>query len=340
MIIDCHGHYTTAPAAHQKFRDAQIAGLKDPTAPPAKPGAISDDEIRETIEKNQLRLQRERGSDLTLFSPRASAMGHHIGNAAISSAWTRANNDLIKRVVDLYPENFAAVCQLPQSPGVPIANSIAELERCVRELDFVGCNLNPDPSGGHWTSAPLIDRHWYPFYEKMVELDVPAMIHVSASCNPNFHATGAHYINADTTAFMQFNQGDLFADFPDLRLVIPHGGGAVPYHWGRYRGLADMLKRPPLEEHVMKNVFFDTCVYHQPGIDLLVRVIDTGNILFGSEMVGAVRGIDPRTGHYFDDTRRYIDALAIPAADKARIYQGNARRVFPRLDSRLKALGL
>jgi 4-oxalmesaconate hydratase len=339
MIIDCHGHYTTAPAAHQKFRDAQIAGLRDPSAPPAKAAAISDDEIRETIEKNQLRLQKERGSDLTLFSPRASAMGHHVGNEAISLAWTRANNDLIRRVVGLYPENFAGVCQLPQSPGVPIANSVAELERCVRELEFVGCNLNPDPSGGHWTSPPLTDRHWYPFYEKMVELDVPAMVHVSASCNPNFHATGAHYINADTTAFMQFIEGDLFRDFPTLRFIIPHGGGAVPYHWGRYRGLADMLKRPPLEEHVMRNVFFDTCVYHQPGIDLLARVIDIGNILFGSEMVGAVRGIDPRTGHYFDDTRRYIDALAIPAADKQRIFESNARRVFPRLDARLRARG-
>jgi 4-oxalmesaconate hydratase len=339
MIIDCHGHYTTAPAAHQKFRDAQIAGLKDPAAPPARAVAISDDEIRETIEKNQLRLQQERGSDLTLFSPRASAMGHHIGNEAISLAWTRANNDLIRRVVELYPENFVGVCQLPQSPGVPIANSVAELERCVRELEFVGCNLNPDPSGGHWTSPPLTDRHWYPFYEKMVELDVPAMVHVSASCNPNFHATGAHYINADTTAFMQFIEADLFRDFPTLRFIIPHGGGAVPYHWGRYRGLADMLKRPPLEEHVMKNVFFDTCVYHQPGIDLLARVIDIGNILFGSEMVGAVRGIDPRTGHYFDDTRRYIDALTIPATDKERIFEGNARRVFPRLDARLKARG-
>jgi len=340
MIIDCHGHYTTAPAAHQKFREAQLLAFKDPSAPPARAAAISDDEIRETIEKNQLRLQKQRGSDLTLFSPRASAMGHHQGDEAISLAWARANNDLIRRVVELYPENFVGVCQLPQSPGVPVAHSVAELERCVRELGFVGCNLNPDPSGGHWTSAPLTDRSWYPFYEKMVELDVPAMVHVSASCNPNFHATGAHYINADTTAFMQFIEGDLFRDFPTLRFIIPHGGGAVPYHWGRYRGLADMLKRPPLEEHVMRNVFFDTCVYHQAGIDLLVRVIDVGNILFGSEMVGAVRGIDPTTGHYFDDTRRYVDALSLPAAAKARIYEGNARRVFPRLDALLKRRAL
>jgi 4-oxalmesaconate hydratase len=339
LIIDCHGHYTTAPAGLEAFREAQLARIKNPSLPAPTDPKISDDEIRDSIEKNQLKLQRARGADITLFSPRASAMAHHIGDESVSTAWTRVCNDLIKRVVDLYPENFVGVCQLPQSPGVPVANSVGELERCVRELGFVGCNLNPDPSGGHWTAPPLTDRHWYPFYEKMVELDVPAMIHVSSSCNPNFHATGAHYINADTTAFMQFIQGDLFRDFPTLRFVIPHGGGAVPYHWGRYRGLADMLKRPPLDGHVMRNVYFDTCVYHQPGIDLLAKVISIDNILFGSEMVGAVRGIDPETGHYFDDTKRYIDALPLSDADKRRVFELNARRVFPRLDARLKAMG-
>jgi len=164
-------------------------------------------------------------------------------------------------------------------------------------------------------------------------------VHVSASRNPVFHATGAHYLNADTTAFMQFIQGDLFADFPDLQLVIPHGGGAVPYHWGRYRGLAHMLGKPPLAEHVMRNVCFDTCVYHQPGIDLLLSVIDTGNILFGSEMIGAVRGVDPQTGYYFDDTKRYVDQAGLDAAAAAAVYSGNARRVYPRLDQALRAQG-
>ncbi len=339
MIIDCHGHYTTAPGELQAFRDAQIAALKDPARAPRRGPAIADDQIRESLEGAQLRLQRERGTDLTIFSPRASAMAHHVGDEQTSRAWTRVCNDLIHRVVQLYPDNFVGVCQLPQSPGVPVANSIAELDRCVQELGFVGCNLNPDPSGGHWTAPPLTDRHWYPFYEKMVELDVPAMVHVSASCNPNFHATGAHYINADTTAFMQFIQSDLFREFPTLRFIIPHGGGAVPYHWGRYRGLAQDMKRPPLAELVMRNVYFDTCVYHQAGIDLLARVIPVENILFGSEMVGAVRGVDPTTGHHYDDTKRYVDALPLSAADKQRIFAGNARRVFTRLDALLKSRG-
>jgi len=338
LIIDCHGHYTTAPAAHDEWRKAQIAAWKAGTDAPPYPD-ISDDDLRASVEANQLRLLRERGADMTIFSPRASVMGHHIGDAAVSQAWTRACNDLIARVVKLYPETFIGVCQLPQSPGVAIADSIAELERCVLEHGFVGCNLNPDPGGGHFTSPPLTDRVWYPFYEKMVELDVPAMVHVSGSCNPGLHATGAFYIAADTIAFMQFLEGDLFADFPTLRFIIPHGGGAVPYHWGRYRGLADMLKKPPLASHVMQNVYFDTCVYHQPGIDLLFEVIDPKNILFGSEMVGAVRGIDPETGQYFDDTKRYVDALGLDDATRHAVYEGNARRVFPRLDSQLKAAG-
>lgn len=338
MIIDCHGHYTTAPAALQKYRDSQIAGLKNPGQVPAPAQlAISDDQIRQSLEGAQLKFQRERGTDLTIFSPRASAMAHHIGNETTSLHWSRACNDLIHRVCQLYPENFVGVCQLPQSPGVSPGNSAAELERCVTELGFVGCNLNPDPSGGHWDSPPLTDRHWYPLYEKMVELDVPAMVHVSASCNPNFHATGAHYINADTTAFMQFLTSDLFNDFPPLRFVIPHGGGAVPYHWGRYRGLAQDLKRPPFAELLLRNVYFDTCVYHFPGIELLFKVVPIDNILFGSEMVGAVRGIDPETGHYYDDTKRYVDALGLGEAERSKIYEGNARRVYPRLGTILKA---
>jgi len=163
------------------------------------------------------------------------------------------------------------------------------------------------------------------------------MVHVSSSCNANFHATGAHYINADTTAFMQFLTADLFKDFPALRFIIPHGGGAVPYHWGRYRGLAQDMKRPPLADLIRNNIFFDTCVYHLPGIELLLKIVPIDNILFGSEMVGAVRGIDPETGHYFDDTKRYIDAVdRLSAEDRRKLFEGNARKVYPGLNNKFR----
>ena len=331
MIIDCHGHYTTTPPGVGAWRDAQVAAV---TADPAHVGEkttidVTDDEIRDSLENAQLKLQRERGADLTIFSPRASWMGHHIGNEHTSRFWSEHQNELIRRVCDLYPHNFAPVCQLPQSPGAPVDASVAELRRCVEELGFIGCNVNPDPSGGNWTGPPLWERYWWPLWEAMCELDVPAMIHVSAACNDNFYTTGSHYLGADTTAFMQALSSGFMSDFPGLRWIIPHGGGAVPYHWGRFQGMAQDNGWD--FDGLLDHIYFDTCVYHQPGIDLLVDVVGADNVLFASEMVGAVRGVDPATGHHYDDTRRYVDAAALDDGERAKIFEHNIRQVYPRL---------
>lgn len=98
-------------------------------------------------------------------------------------------------------------------------------------------------------------------------------------------------------------------------------------------GPAERLGRPPLSEHVMRNVSFDTCVYHQAGIDLLYDVIDLDSILFASEFHGAVRSVDPETGHNWDDATRYVDNLGLSTEDQCRTFEGNARRIYPRLDA-------
>src|SRR5882672_3599713 len=95
MIIDCHGHYTTTPPAHQEFRDSQLARLAEPALPPPPRARIKDDQIRESIEKNQLRLMRERGGDLMIFSPKASGMAHHVPDASVAVQWARRSNDLV-----------------------------------------------------------------------------------------------------------------------------------------------------------------------------------------------------------------------------------------------------
>jgi 4-oxalmesaconate hydratase len=338
MIVDCHGHYTTAPPQLGEYRDDQKAALRSDPGHVGQLGtiSISDDELRESLEPNQLRLQRERGIDFTLFSPRASWMGHHIGNQHTSKFWSHQCNDLIRRICDLYPDNFAPVCQLPQSPADPaagVANSVAELRRCVDEMGFVACNVNPDPSGGKWDGPTTYDRTFWPLYEAMCELDVPAMIHVSATCNDHFHSTGSHYLGADTTAFMQAMTSGIFRDFPTMRWVIPHGGGAVPYHWGRFKGMAEenVGNGWMTLDELMHNVFFDTCVYHQPGIDLLVDVVPTENVLFASEMVGAVKGRNPETGEFYDDTKKYVDRATLTDQQRRMIFEGNVRRVYPRL---------
>jgi 4-oxalmesaconate hydratase len=342
MIIDCHGHFTTAPPALGHWRARQITAFENSGARVSPDElSIEDDEIRAAIENGQLKLQRDRGTDLTLFSPGAGKMAHHYGDEQTSLVWSRVSNDLIARVCGLFPDRFVGVCQLPQSPGDALVASVracaAELERCVTELDFVGCLLNPDPSDGYWQAPPLTDRVYYPLYEKMVELDAPAMVHVAMSRNPAIQGTCGHYLAGDTIAFMQLCQSDLFRDFPALRLILPHGGGAVPYHWGRYRGVMQDQGRPPLEESLLGNVFFDTCVYHKRGLELLTDIVPAANVLFASEMIGAVRGIDPETGRHFDDTLALLESIdSIGDEDRAAIYGGNALRVFPRLESVLR----
>lgn len=337
MIIDVHGHYTTTPPEHQAFRDGQLARLADHSSPVPFPASVSDDQIRESIELNQLKVLRDRGGDFMLFSPKASGMEHHVPDRDAADTWARACNDLVHRVGDLFPEHFAPVAQLPQTPVGSPRRVVRELKRTVSELGFVGANLNPDPSGT-WSGVPLTDPYWFPVYEALEELEVPAMVHVSTACNPNFHTLGAHYLNADTSVFVQLLQSDLFQRFPGLRFVIPHGGGAVPYHWGRYRGLA-MRNGWADPSALLENVFFDTAIYHQPGIDLLTRVVPKQNILFASEMLGAVRGADPGTGVEWDDTKQYVDGADLAEDERAAIFETNARRVYPRLDRRLAAMG-
>ena len=337
MIIDCHGHYTTAPKALKAWRDAQVANLDTPElGPKLSDLKISDDEIRESIEENQLARMKERGIDVTIFSPQASFMTHHIGDFNTSATWAALCNELCYRVTQLFPKHFVGAAMLPQSPGVDISTCLPEMRKCINEYEFVGINLNPDPSGGYWRDPPLSDAYWHPIYNEMIALDVPAMIHVSSSCNDCFHTTGAHYLNADTTAFMQCLTSDLFAQFPALRFLIPHGGGAVPYHWGRFRGLAKDMGIPDINQKLLNNIYFDTCVYHQPGINLLTEVIPTKNILFASETFGAVKDIDPDSGFYFDDTRRYLNAVdGLSNEEKLMIFEGNARKVFSRINNRL-----
>jgi len=323
MIIDVHGHYTTAPPPLQAFRDAQLAGQ------PARLAAISDDELRASVEGKQLAIMDRRGVDVTIFSPKASAMEHHVPDPAIAEGWARASNDLVYRVCTLFPGRFAPVAQLPQTPAGNVTGVVAELRRTVGELGFVGVNLNPDPSGT-WAGQPLTDAAWFGLYEVLEELDVPAMVHVSTACNPNFHTLGAHYLNADTSVFCQLLEGDLFARFPRLRFVIPHGGGAVPFHWGRYRGLS-MRNGWQEPAALLANVFFDTCVYHQAGIDLMLEVLPVDNVVFASEMLGAVRGADPATGVDWDDTLTYVRAAGLAPEAFDQVVSGNAQRLYPGL---------
>ena len=330
MIIDCHGHYTTAPKELGEYRERQKAELaKDPRHQTVK-GAlnITDDQLRESVEGAQLKLQRERGSDVTIFSPRASGMGHHIGNDSTSRAWTEHCNDLIYRLTRLYPRNFVGVAQLPQSPGAPLDSSIRELERCVLELGFIGCNLNPDPTGGFFTGPALGDRYWYPLYEKLCDLDVPAHIHGTGSRSER-SPYSVHFINEESIAVFGLVNSNVLNDFPTLKIVVSHGGGAIPYQLGRFE--APSLRRGTGGRFSdgLRKLYYDTVLYTEDALRLLIKTVGVDRCLFGTECPGVGSSVDPATSRSMDNVKPMIENIEwLSAADRKKIFEDNATAVF------------
>ena len=328
MIIDAHAHYTSAPPELQAYRGRQVQTMSRPIKANLQ---ISDEQLERSIQ-GQLKRMNDSGIDRLLFSPQASAMGHQFGSEVISRYWTEACNDLIGRIAKLWPDRFSAVCQLPQSPGVGPKNWVDELDRCVRDLRFVSCNINPDIAGGVEPLTPSLgDEWWYPLWEKMVELDVPGTIHASASMNPAMHLTASYYIMQHHSGAVELLGSRVFQDFPTLKLIIPHGGGAIPYQWARHRGVHVLRGLEPFEE-AAKRVYWDMAIYDQDAMEMLVKKIGVDNVLFATEMFGAINATDPKTGRNFEDVRPLLDSIEwLNDGERQKIYEGNARRVYSRL---------
>jgi len=333
MIIDAHTHYTTAPLELPSYRGRQII---DQARPARAKLQISDEQLARSME-GQFKRMKESGIDRLLFSPQASAMGHHFGPPLVSRYWTEACNDVIARVARLWPDKISPVCQLPQSPGVGPREWVDELERCVKELGFVGCNVNPDVAGGREPLTPsLASEWWYPLWEKMVQLDVPCTIHASASLNPAMHLTSSYYIAQHHSAAVELLKSRVLRDFPKLKIIIPHGGGAIPYQWNRHRGMHVKEGLEPFEE-AARRIYWDMAIYDKESMEMLIKRIGVDNVLFATEMFGAVNAVDPKTGRNFEDIVPIFQSIDwLSAEDKRKITEGNVRMLFSRMAARPK----
>lgn len=230
MIIDCHGH-VSAPAELFAYK-ASILSHRGAHGRGAV--SVTDDEIRAAANKvemapvGHLDMLKRNGTDMQLISPRPFQMMHNAKPARVVHWFTEETNNIIYRQTQIFKGLFFGICGLPQVSGAPIEGVLPELTRCVVELGFKGCLLNPDPFENSGTEAPALgDRYWYPLYEKLCELDVPAHIHATGSHSERTPYT-VHFINEETIAVYGLINSDVFKDFPSLKVVCSHGGGAVP----------------------------------------------------------------------------------------------------------------
>jgi 4-oxalmesaconate hydratase len=233
-----------------------------------------------------------------------------------------------------HPDRFQGVCQLPLLAGEPVTVAIPELERCVNELGFIGCLLNPDPSEGAWTTPTLDNEYWYPLYEKLCELDVPALIH-SAGCKNERETYSEHFITEETIAVLSLCKSQVFQRFPTLKIIVAHGGGSVPYQIGRWRAARfnQMRNNPNLEsfDQSLRRLYFDTVLYNKESLEFLFKIVGTDRCMFGTEKPGSGSAQDPATGAWLDDLKPVIESIEwLTEQDKRLIFEENAKKVFTR----------
>ena len=332
MIIDCHGH-VSAPAELWAYKALILSHRGSHGRGKVH---VTDDEIRAAVNKKEmaptghLDMLKRLSIDVQMISPRPFQMMHSAKPAQVVHWFTEETNNIIHRQVKMFPNQFFGVAGLPQVAGDPVEVAIPELERCVTQLGFRGCLLNPDPfenSGVH--PPPLGDRYWYPLYEKLCELDVPAHIHATGSHDPRAPYM-VNFINEETLAVFGLVNSDVLTDFPDLKIIVSHGGGAIPYQIGRFQA-GSIMHRDSGSSFLdgVKRLYYDTVLYSEGGLRLLIETVGADRCLFGAECPGVGSSINPETGTTFDDIVPIIESFEwLGATQKKLIFEGNARRLF------------
>lgn len=326
MIIDTHAH-SIFPQAINAYVADLVASRANPTSGPRQP---ITDEMLEAPMKKHIENMDAVGTDWQIISPRPFMLMHSIEPPKVTEVWTKFNNDQIARQVKMFPNRVKGMAGLPQHRHNDLTAAIDELERAVKELGMVGCLINPDPTEGTMMPPPgLGNEFWYPLYEKMVELNVPGLIHSTSNAHPRESYT-LKFINEESIAIVDLVESRVFEDFPDLKIIVPHGGGAIPYQIGRFRSWGIRRKMAVPFEEKIKKLYYDTALYSEDALALLFKVVGTDNVVFGTERPGTGSAPNPDWGgRPFDDIKPVIEGLPnLTAEDRKKIFETNAKKLY------------
>jgi predicted TIM-barrel fold metal-dependent hydrolase len=328
MIIDIHGHTNAPPALY-----AYKAGLLASKGAHGKGNPGVNEEALANAVKNHIANNLDKvGTDIQFLSPRPFQLMHSEKPEKIVHWWVEACNNAIAQTLKIAPTRYRGVGGLPQCAGVPITNTFEEIDRCINELEFIGIMINPDPYEGSGTPAPgMGDEYWYPLYEKMVQLDIPALIH-SSSCRDPWDTYSNYFITTETRTIISMVASGTFKVFPNLKIIVSHGGGAVPYQIGRYRAFFGRhFEATGGFDVEFKKFYFDTVLYNQEGIELLLKIAGSDRCMFGTENPGTGSYRDPKTGKMLDDLKPVIESIpGITEQDRQNVFEDVAKKVFTR----------
>ena len=322
MIIDCHTHYHAGGINGGVF--GMMYGHTITGVQPAK----GDDDVH-------LKLMEERGYDMQILSQPPFTQVHDL-EPELGRQQAKAFNNSIAKAVEENAKKFLGIASLPLQD---MAASVKELERAVKELGMIGGMVNPDISR-RGTGPTQEEEYWYPLYEAACKLDVPLFIHPGSSALPRHrnYSLSLHlgFLIGETEFILTFVLGRVFERFSALKILVSHGGGAIPYQYGRFQASTepDLRRgkaRTPVQGTFLENLrrmYFDTCIYSQEAIECLIKVVGAERCLFGTETPGM--GMARRSdGRSYDNVEDYVNGIQwLSEEERKKIFSENAIKLF------------
>ena len=332
MKIDAFCHVLPKPyfARLQKATSERAANLLRRTAP-----------IRTLWDLDERLRVIEPFEDYTQIISLAAPAIESLGEPAETADLARLANDEMAELVRSRSDTFAGfVAGLAMND---VDASLAEIDRAMGELGALGIQIYT-----HVNGLPLDDPRFEPVFARMAELDRAIWVHPSRNSSwPDYPTEPKSKYEIwwlfgwpyDTSAFMaRLVFSGLLSRFPSLKIITHHAGGMVPFFSGRAGpGMDSFGARTPEDEaelvdsaldgrpiDAFRRFYADTAVFGAPhALRCAYDFFGAGHVLFASDMP-----FDPVQGQFIRDTIADVESLEISDADRARIYEGNARELL------------
>jgi predicted TIM-barrel fold metal-dependent hydrolase len=236
--------------------------------------------------------------------------------------WAKRINDNLARIIDRYPGKFVGFGSIGFGD---CQRSIREVDRCIKKLGFKGIQVFSN------ISNKLLDSpEFVPVLKHIGMLGVPIHLHPAIPINRAGLETASQFVALafpyDTSLnTLRLIQSGLFDETPDLKLIVAHVGGVLPYLIGRIGTYTapsalvsnvSLLKHPI--DHYLRRLYVDTVCYHIEALECCYKVIGAEQMLYGT---------DHPFGDY-DAPAVLIERLSCSATERELIYHGNADRLL------------
>jgi len=328
MKIDVHNHFYPTRFLKQLEKDGATAGMTVEKDEWGRQILVQHGNRVVTITPPMNNInQRMDDMDKAGFTVQIltlSAPSVDIFPAGIGETLAKVVNDEIAGICSEHPSHFMAFATLPfMDPD----RTVKELERCIDELKFQGACMGSNING-----MGLDNELLYPFYERMSDYDLPIHIHPRAPADKgtykDYRLVPMIGFEVDLCiAVIRLIMGGVMDRFPNLKFIVSHLGGAIPYLAERIQNCYEAY--PECQQNIsgpakdyLKRFYYDTVSFFEPALMCAYSFLGAGRLILGSDYPHVIGDIH--------EAITSIEQLKIPQRDKEMIYSGNIQGLIHR----------